>query len=242
MAHGAEDYSNVRKKEYSYRIDDLAELAARVGSPVVYDRRGEVVFMETFAYGFDTWQKAYSGAYSRVVLDPIRFVSNGFSALLGAGTDEGGYAILYLNVPYLSVDSLGLEFRGIINANVNYIRGEIWRYDGSYQHQANLYYYPVSGDLKVKVKSGGIQTILSGETIALDVEVFSFFKLVISVQSETFLRVLFNGKEINISDLSYHKVESKLEPHIKIRFTCQSNGAGNAELFLDNVILTRNEI
>lgn len=241
MAHGAEDYSNVRKKEYSYRIDDLAELAARVGSPVVYDRRGEVVFMETFAYGFDPWATGYDGTYAAVLLDPLRFVSNGFSVLLRAGTDLDGFATLQRYFPSLSVEKLGLEFRAYINPNVKSLSAEIEVYDGTYLHDAAIYYYPVSGIVRIKGPKGYTEIAMEDKFLALDVQMFSFVKIVFDLIDKNYLRIIFNGEQKGISSVKYYNPSSDKKPHVKILFYCISNGEGNAETYLDNIILTRNE-
>jgi len=55
MPHGAPDDSNVLKIGEDYRLDDLSELAARLGSIVNYRRTGDVYFMEDFSYGLERW-------------------------------------------------------------------------------------------------------------------------------------------------------------------------------------------
>jgi len=50
---GAPDDSNVLSTSTFYRLDDMAELAVRLGSPVQYLRSGNIVFCTTFEDGFN---------------------------------------------------------------------------------------------------------------------------------------------------------------------------------------------
>ena len=55
MAHGAPDWFGTTPQGMVHRVADLAELAARLGSPDVFDRRGNVLFMDSFENGQNNW-------------------------------------------------------------------------------------------------------------------------------------------------------------------------------------------
>ena len=55
MAHGARDFGIYAPKETIVTIEDLGELAVRLGSPVNYDRKGDVVWVDGFEDGIDKW-------------------------------------------------------------------------------------------------------------------------------------------------------------------------------------------
>ena len=55
MTHGVQDFGASSGQNSTYGLTDLGELAVRLGSPVSFDRRGDVVMMETFEDGLDAW-------------------------------------------------------------------------------------------------------------------------------------------------------------------------------------------
>lgn len=51
MVHGLPDWGLVGPKQATYGLDDLGELAARLDCPTVWDRRGDVIFQDSFEMG-----------------------------------------------------------------------------------------------------------------------------------------------------------------------------------------------
>ena len=61
MAHGAKDWSKYGAGGERYSLQDMAELAARLGSPVTYDRRGEVLWYDRMQDGTSAWEVSSGG-------------------------------------------------------------------------------------------------------------------------------------------------------------------------------------
>jgi len=69
----------------------LTELAARLGSPIAYERRGQVIFTETFDQGVDDYIWTAETASSTIKLSAASKVHGGYSALMHRRkTLEGG--------------------------------------------------------------------------------------------------------------------------------------------------------
>jgi len=110
MPHGAPDWSNVVKYEKVHRLDDMAELVARLGSLVIYDRRGDLVWCDSFEYGLQAWEKDPQGTGAAALVTCEAFRSRGFCAKMIAGSD--GYALVRIArfFPLLIPGKHGCEF------------------------------------------------------------------------------------------------------------------------------------
>jgi len=51
MAHGTPDWGVTASKKTIYSLHDMGELAVRLGSIVSFDRRGDVIFSDSFQNG-----------------------------------------------------------------------------------------------------------------------------------------------------------------------------------------------
>lgn len=242
MSRGAPDYSNVRKEEFSIRLDDLAELAARLGSPVVFDRRGEVWFIETWLNGFTPYTNAYWGTNAIVKLDVDRYVTDGVSLLLKGGSDSFRIAQVLRDFPYLYADTFGIETSSYINDSVLHFLVQLEVYDGTYVYDTRMLYLPKTSTLQVWNSSGVYETVSSNLTIRTDTTFFSFFKLAIDVNNGIYLRALINGRLFDLSSIGLQAVSNATNPSIRLTLQCLSDTGVNGEIYVDNFLLTRGEV
>ncbi|GAI90305.1 unnamed protein product, partial [marine sediment metagenome] len=69
MPHGTPDWGLVGPKDTVYGLDDLGEHAVRLGTPHLWDRRGDVIWMSDFREGLgDVGTFVGPGAGGSVVL------------------------------------------------------------------------------------------------------------------------------------------------------------------------------
>lgn len=61
MPRGMPDWGEYSPQEVVSKLLDNAELAARLGSPVLFDRRGTVIFMDDFNCGVNHWDTVTKG-------------------------------------------------------------------------------------------------------------------------------------------------------------------------------------
>lgn len=109
MPRSYPDWSNVRR-EVSYILrEDLAELAARLGSVDVYDRRGSVVWWDNFAQGIEAWTTATAGTGAAVALSTTTPHWPPFCVRLTAGSTGGRYAGIGRNLAPMVSERIGLE-------------------------------------------------------------------------------------------------------------------------------------
>ena len=64
MGHGYPDYGTQGPVSTVHSIQDLGELAVRLGSIVTFDRRGNVLWLDGFDSGIGAWSKGGNVNYS----------------------------------------------------------------------------------------------------------------------------------------------------------------------------------
>jgi hypothetical protein len=69
-----------------------AELAARLGSPVTYDWRGQVLYLNTFERGYGAMRPAMSGTGASVSVVPELAMTGGYCVKLVGGSNVATYA------------------------------------------------------------------------------------------------------------------------------------------------------
>lgn len=241
MAHGAPDYSNVRKEEFVYRVDDMAELSARLNKSVSLERRGETVLFEDFAEGFNAWDATIFGTGSAVNLTADEFVSKGFAAEIIAGSDGAKQAKLDYELPLLSISKIGLEARIKQFANLDDIAIQIDLYDGTNLYTGRLRYSPNDEKITIKTPDDNDDVVQTSVTKPPDGELFGFMKVVLDTSNNMYVRGFYNNIQLDLSDYSLYTIASATAPRMVIQLLVNGLGTTTAKAVYDNIIVTRNE-
>jgi len=105
----APDYFAYRLESERNALGDMAELAVRLGSPVTYDRIGDVVWSDDFACGLSRWCTVAGAGGSSVKVDASLAYWSGFTAKLYAAAAVGNGAAIYKYLSVPRVNKWGLE-------------------------------------------------------------------------------------------------------------------------------------
>lgn len=105
---GMKDWGQYAPTENVTKEVDLNELAVRLGSPIVYDRGGEVLFFDNFDSGLTRWQKEFTypdrafGKYGRNVYGNycLRLVND---------PDGLWFSYIWTSIPVYWQELIGLE-------------------------------------------------------------------------------------------------------------------------------------
>ena len=118
MPHGQRDWSNIGAEELVFAMDDMAELAARLGSPITFNREGNVLFVSTFEHGVAGFGTTPGGDDAEIVTSALWSRTSGYCCKLVAGKTTPYYALIYKTFPYPTLGSYGLELSFLLDTDL----------------------------------------------------------------------------------------------------------------------------
>lgn len=215
-----------------------AELAARLGSIDTHERRGTVIFMESFESGvLNKWSFTLSAGATAAL--STKYARNGaFSLRLYSGVGAGKYALAKHFLPYPALSKVGGEiWVNIPDATDSEFDFFLYLYDGSTYKRAIIEYNPSTRE--VSVWDGAMHVFATGVAPPTPGG-FLVFKLVVNLASGTYVGCLINS---DLYDLSGYTLESGASTTAKSFGVWLGAYYYNAALvaYVDDVILTQNE-
>lgn len=241
MPKGAQDWSLYRRDSTTYSLQDLAELAARLGSIVTFDRRGDVIHIETFDHGYSMWIPGIDGAGGNTGLNTSYFLSDGVSLALTAGSDEGRYTLVYDSHPYPGLNRMGLEIRFTLAAETRRFRASLNIYDGTLLHRARVSYYPATETLSYEDVNGDEQPIATDLTLIANPRHFHVLKFVTDLATRSYTRAILNDTEYPLDNPTYATSPSALDAILQTVFAVYATSGNNPTIYIDNAIVTQDE-
>ena len=241
MGHGFPDFSQTSGAKTIYQLTDMAELAARLGSIVTFDRRGDVVFIDSFENDLLPWQTVVSGDDSSVDLSLVYKKSGSFSARLNPHNDPGNYASIYRRVALPSSYKFGFEASISFKTAEDYVKlSMIFAYNGEY-HSFRVRYAPATGLIEVYDGDTGFVEVTNANITPTDRYHFTTFKLVVDLENDKYVRLLVSEETIDLS-----AYESYIEPaadksFLMVEVTGYTTHIAGSSLYVDDVIVTQNE-
>ena len=245
--HGTPDWAPTAPVATIYTVQDLGELAARLGSIDTFERGGNVIWYDDFENGLNKWLTYAYGGGAVAALTTLRSHTGCFSVRLVAGSDGLQYAGLRWDGAFTRLSRLGYEIcwsgadtdvAGFMTEKLSFTFSIN---DGTYAHVAEIAYDVKNGLWKYVDENGVGQIFLSDYWHVALTHLFNFFKLVIDPINSKYVRVLINDKEYDLSEHALYRYLDPTCPSIILTFHIDSQAGKMAECFVDNVILTQNE-
>jgi len=248
LAKGAPDYT---RKVILTEAENLfgkviqvgdSELAARLESPVTYERRGNVYMFDSFEYGLIKVQTSAIGTGASVATDSTAARTGQYSAKLTAGSDSLRKAAITYKIPaIISSKPIGIEFAWNINSDVDYLSVLIYIADGTTLKTAGIRYVRSAKRFDYYDTSGAWTT--TGITYQIDLEPPPFYplKLVLDHTNNKYLRMYFGPTEHDLSSFSFGGTASGAAPLVTVEIAVYSDVAVNGIAWVDDFIFTVNE-
>jgi len=241
MAHGTPDWGLVGPKSTTYGLDDLGEAVVRLGSPHLWDRRGDVIVLESFENGLGVCQPLLSGALAALDLHAGNAAHGVLSLGLTAGSDVGHYAEVWLYHGLPVSSRVGLEFAF---TNDQWTESWVWWiawYTGTHLIQARVWFLRQTKDLQYEDDGGLPQPFEDDVQVWATAKCWNIGKLVVDFTEHRYIRFIMNDVAW---DLSAYPMAFGLDPTpASLRVFVQHIGVAdhNPLAYLDTVILTHNE-
>lgn len=227
-----------------YTLTDLAELAVRLNSSDIFDRRGNVIMMDSFEGGIEKWFTESYGAGGYTEWTTIRARTGSFSLRLVAGSDwlRSSIARRWIAYPIMSRFGFEVSFYLLQEGTVEDMSLLASLYDGTHMIDMGvgynlvdkrLYYY--DSDLNEVDLATGLNLYSPNMTI------FHTMKVVIDGERREYVRLMLNDMYFDLSGVALHSMALPTESRLQIKLGVHSRAACNGEMYVDDVIVTQNE-
>lgn len=218
-----------------------AELAARLGSPVIYEQSGRVQKIETFEQGLSQWLLSRSGAGADAVITPEHFHSGGYSVkMTGGSTLEHRIQISHSQGSFPR-GKVGLAVAYSAPAPIDRIELELRVFDGTLVHYVRVKLDDVNNKLFVYDDTPGWQEVGVANIYTYYAYRFHFVKITADIVNDIYGALRYNQQEIDVSAYALDTALNNMPPRIDILLWVYSNDGDNDIVYMDDVILTVEE-
>lgn len=220
---------------------DKGELAARLHSPVKYDRRGNVVFIDNFEGSTLQWETGGGGTNHVEAISTGNARDGSQSCILTAGAGVLGQAYITKHIGIINPGKIGLEVSFTLDAATTLFDLAFWYYDGANVHRGYVRYDPSKTKWEY-FNSGGTRTDLAtGVKLRTANSPWHTCKLVLDTDTDKYSRFLYNDVEISMEGIDIYMTTDTDDPMIMIEIIHLCTDAAVKSIYVDNVILTQNE-
>lgn len=243
---GRPDYSQpVPRGTYpepgGYTMTDAGELAARLGSPAVYDRRGKVVFIDDFEGGIGGLAYVLEGTGAAYQWCGDRSYRGGFSLKLTAGSDglRSAQAKRYDALP--GPGRLGFATMMTLDADMEQVEGYLDLYTGTFLIRWGYKYVAATQYFSILLSDGTWKDLMSGAFYPSEYQ-FGPAKLVVNYATvPRYTRIMSSSVEVTLDEYAPLVVPSAEGPHLELYDKLVGVPGTNSVTHLDSMIYTENE-
>ncbi len=226
----------------SYAVG-LGEHAARVGSIMSYDRRGQYFWGDDFESPVLKWGTVLSGTGAAVILDTSRAHTKERSCKLIPGSTSGKTAQLVKNIQYINASRIGAEisFHAGAFPTDAFVDVTISKYDGTNKKTAAITYTPTAGTLVYQNSGGGSTTFATGLPSVTTYQFWYPLKVVADFSTLKYIRVAFMDTVYDLSANSMYSTADTSAKRTEVVITAYDPSAASNPVWVDDFLFTVNE-
>jgi len=241
MARGAPDDSNIIKTGAVYRLDDMAELAARLGTIYNYHRFGDVVFLEDFEKGAAKWVLTAYGAGSTVTITSDKALSGNQCIYLHAQAGLGPRAMISKALALPISKRLGFSFAFNLGDDFVYFGANVLYYTGTRLYEFEIDYDWATGYLKYYTVGSVMQNFLYVGELSRDHKLFHIVKITFDAETGDYNTLFIDQLSADMTALNCGYVADTTNPHLELLIASLALSDASSDMYVDDVILSQNE-
>jgi hypothetical protein len=222
--------------------EDINELAARLGSVDVFDRRGNVIRIYTFESGMgDVSPTAYiSGSVNYLTVSPTY---HGLPVIdMYTTMNATAYTRIYGYGPTELASSFGIEFIFSQANNNNQIDFGLAYVIGGYNYSAAIRLSQTWAAAHYYNSSGTWTQIAGSYPVGQSPLYFHHLKFAIDISGNQYLRMIFNSSHVSLAGIPMKKSSTTADPVVSWYVKQYGSNVTGCDLYLAAVILTINEL
>ncbi|MGE4446560.1 MAG: hypothetical protein AB7C92_07945 [Synergistaceae bacterium] len=240
MPRGMPDWGEYSPQELIDKTLDMAELAARLGSPCLYDRRGTVIFYDDFNTGDSKWFKLIGGN--------LRIQPSAKNAFLGGYSlsfyDDASFDLfpeILISIPFITQTPIGVEGAFCLTSDYTlcYIIFTV-----VYQGYLNKFWFIYNRETKqvtIKKDDGTFPVVANNVVVPVGPNSWFTMKLVVNPLTGKYVRGRFNSQIIDLSAYSCYKEASTEPEKITVGIALGTTTTTAVTNYLGFAIITQNE-
>ena len=241
MAHGTPDYGVTGGAVTVFQVNDLGELAARLGSPITYDRSGDVVWWDDFECGLAKWNTTFVNGAGSAAISAER-ARNGRSALkVVTAAAITARVDMSKPLPFPSPSLLGVEASAMFTTKTRAVRWGFSIFDGSGFTAFGVKWDSDSDTLLYLNAGGGYTTFATGVSVVNNDRLFHTGKIVGDFVNQRYERFILNNERFDMSALIPQTAVSGQDPHWNPVIGVEATAGNAVTQYWDDVIVTQNE-
>ena len=235
------DYSKYLSGSVRFSLQDMGELAARLKSPMVYDRRGELMWYDQCGHGLGSWflQGGGAGFAHETIADNV-FLGN-YCYRLTAGATLNKLARITKQMALFDVSSIGLEVAWFHNSGVETFDIKIQIAHDGFQYQGALRHDITNGKVQYQ-NSSNVWTDLDSITFPLiSGSAYRFSKLVVNYNANVYRRVMIGTNHYNDLVFPIYNAGASPTHFFQVVLEVTSVSGSNGIVHVGQIIVTSNE-
>jgi len=221
---------------------DQGELAARLGSINTFDRRGDTIWMDDFESSTLKWRMGDFGVDADVKISADTAMMGDSCCKLTAGKGANGLASITRYIHPKILGKIGFEFSFTVNDDTKTVQGSIYHFDGTTEYTSLVTYNHSTSKLQYTDNDAGTVDLAVGYTLEDLLDTFHTMKIVIDSSTKKPVRVMVDENSYDLSAYTAKENAGAGGERIQLAITHISDHAAVKSIYVDNVILTQNEI
>ena len=241
MPRDLPDWGALSAQQTIHEISDLGELAARLGSVVTFDRRGDVMWIDEFECGFAKWSTVAGGTGASIAESDDRARNGGTSIKFTSRSDGAGTVEMNHSEPFPALSRLGLEVSISMASVIDSLEVSFTLFDGDKQTQFSVWWEEATEKLWYPDVDGNTVTLETGIKLLRSASIFHTFKLVLNGNDNTYERIIVDAHEYRIDGIAGYAIGASNSVYVRARVRLWGRSGENDVLYADDVIITQNE-
>ena len=243
MARGHKDWGISQETDFETIVQDLGELAVRIGSVVTYSRTGNVIYLDEFEGSLAPYNEFVGGlGNARSIstdrsfrgLSSLKIIGGSTNVLLTTGVSKA--------IPNYDNGNLGMEFHFRDFTEATEVHFGLRVLDGVNRQDYFIALGMVSKEVAYLNSSGNLQVLGTFPFNAPSQNAWFAVKLYIDRTNKEYLRLRVNSTLFDMEGITMFENSDTIAPVVEARIWLPDIVGDNPIVYYDDLIITTQEI
>lgn len=223
-------------------LSDMAELAARLGSPNTFTRTGVTIFQDNFSNGLDEWFVSSNPPIGQSIISLENGGHNGVSCHLDIGDNPNNSAILYRYFAVPELAKTGIELAVEFPQYFDTFDFYLYLYHAAGQAIGWIRYDLASQSFQYYDENSAFVSFATLDIQQANYHRYDQMKLIVDFEDFTYHSFRYNQFHYSLADLPLKTVSGSGGNSLLAYVKGVSDGSNEADFYISYLILTTDEI